>query len=207
MVSLVINKLSLWRRTNYTAECCGNLPQGRQDIRHGQTRMNRMRSGPNLKPTEDAPASKRSTRWSGPRLRTEPMAGRRRSRHVRGDAHASTQDQSPRLGCKSGVTFFLPNLTLMGGNSKYPPPTIGLNREPPAKPVQSAVNRSTPARVSPRSEVCASVSASHGSKITGSEMRGGCPSQGTSSSLRTHTVPSSASGSLCWTTATHRAAG
>ena len=24
MVSLVINSLSRWRRTNYTAECCGN---------------------------------------------------------------------------------------------------------------------------------------------------------------------------------------
>ena len=42
MVSLVINSLSQWRRTNYTAECGGNLPQGRQDIRPGPTRMSRM---------------------------------------------------------------------------------------------------------------------------------------------------------------------
>ena len=32
MISLVINSLSLWQGTNYTAECGGNFPQG--ETRH-----------------------------------------------------------------------------------------------------------------------------------------------------------------------------
>ena len=42
MVRLVINSLSRWRRTNYTAECCGNLLQGRPDIRPWPIRTSRM---------------------------------------------------------------------------------------------------------------------------------------------------------------------
>ena len=56
MVSLVVNSLSRWRRTNYTAERCGNLPQGRQDIRPGPTRTSRMQTGPTLRPSEDSPS-------------------------------------------------------------------------------------------------------------------------------------------------------
>ena len=52
MVCLVINSLSLWQGTNYTAECGGNLLQGRQDIRPGPTRTSRMQAGPTLKPSE-----------------------------------------------------------------------------------------------------------------------------------------------------------
>ena len=33
MVSKMINSPSLWQQTNCTAECGGNLPQGRQDNR------------------------------------------------------------------------------------------------------------------------------------------------------------------------------
>ena len=67
MVSLVINSLSLWQGTNYIVEFGGNLPQGRQDIRPGPTRTSRMQAGPTLKPSEDAPASERSTRRGWPR--------------------------------------------------------------------------------------------------------------------------------------------
>ena len=51
MVCLVINSLSLsrWRRTNYTAECCDNLAQGRQDIRPWPTRTSWVQVGPTLK--------------------------------------------------------------------------------------------------------------------------------------------------------------
>ena len=55
MVSQVINSLSRWWRTNYTAECCGNLPQRRQDIWPGPTRTSRMQAWPALKPSEDSP--------------------------------------------------------------------------------------------------------------------------------------------------------
>ena len=51
MVSLVINSLSQGR-TNYTAECGGNLRQGRQDIRPGTTRMSRMWAWTMLKPSD-----------------------------------------------------------------------------------------------------------------------------------------------------------
>ena len=44
MVSLVINSLSRWQRTNYAAESSGDLPQGRQDIRPRPTRTSRMKS-------------------------------------------------------------------------------------------------------------------------------------------------------------------
>ena len=44
MVSLSINSSGLWRRTKGTAECGGDLPRGRQNIRPGPTRTSRMPS-------------------------------------------------------------------------------------------------------------------------------------------------------------------
>ena len=52
----MINSLSRWWRTDYTAECRGNLPQGRQDILPEQpTRTSWMQLGPTvtLRPLED----------------------------------------------------------------------------------------------------------------------------------------------------------
>ena len=55
MVSLVINSRSRRRRTNCTAECGGNLPRGRQDIRPKPARTSQMQAGPTFEPSEDSP--------------------------------------------------------------------------------------------------------------------------------------------------------
>ena len=164
MVSLVINSLSLWQGTNYTAECGGNLPQGRQDIRPGPTRTSWMQAGPTLKPSEDAPASERSTRRGWPRLRTEPAEGRRRSRRARGDVACDcSRSGSPGLGCEDGMTFLNGSVEAGFQHPRETEPTRAL---PFVRLVVSTVNRSTLTRVSARSEISATVLTSHGREIT-----------------------------------------
>ena len=148
MVSLVINTLSPRRETKNTAECGGNLPQGSQDIRPGPTRTSRMQAGPTIKPSEDAPASERSTKRGWPRLRTEPAEGRRRSRRARGDVACDcSRSGSPGLGCEDGMTFL--NGSVKTG-FEYPCETEPIRARSTARLVVSAVNRHVSVR-GPRS--------------------------------------------------------
>ena len=120
MVSLVIDSLSQWRRKRDTAECGGKLPQGRQDIRPGPTRTSRMRAGPTLKSSEDAPASEWSRRQEP--AQTEDGAGGgpaevRTCARRRGLCLLKIGAPRTRMQGRRDILFTTPNVD--GGNSNY----------------------------------------------------------------------------------------
>ncbi len=151
MVGLAINAVRRRRRrTNLAAECGGNFPRGK--IRHP---VRGDSDEPDARWAYAAEEAEGSTSRRRPRQRTAPAEGRRRSEH-------DVACDCSRLGSHDSL---FSNRTLMRGSHRI---NI-LARGPIESQRKFGISwrvGSTLLCVSVRSEVCASVLASHGSEST-----------------------------------------